>query len=62
MVEKKDFRFISVWECMAWIGFKPTLRDSRISRECLQYHRPGGKNRANDPALVGGYDKQERKN
>ena len=41
MIEQKDFRFISIWECMVWIalqGDAEKLRD--FQGKCLQYTDP----------------------
>jgi len=41
MVEQKDFRFISIWTCMTWIGLQgddDKLRD--FQEKCLQYTDP----------------------
>jgi len=41
MVEEKDFRYLSIWTCMAWIGLQGDAEKLRDFQEkCLQFPDP----------------------
>ena len=41
MVEEKDFRFLSIWTCMTWIGLQTDAEKLRDFQEkCLQFPDP----------------------
>ena len=63
MVEQKDFRFISVWECMTWIalqGDAEKLRD--FQEKCLQYTDPEERIEQVIPILWAAMTRKARKN